>query len=103
MLKSDISKSKRVASGVIVALMLFILLFSAFYIAVEADHDCTGHDCPICACIQQCENILQQIGNGTVIQFSAVLPILFSFLFVTVWTLNARIETPVTRKVRLNN
>ena len=100
---SDTSKSKRIISGFIAFLMLAVMLFSAFYIAAEADHDCTGHDCPICACIQQCENTLYQIGNGAAIQFSAVLPILFALLFVTVWTFSPRMETPVTRKVRLNN
>ena len=103
MLKSDISKSKRIASGVIAALMLFVLLFSASYIAAEADHDCTGHDCPICACIQQCENTLQQIGSGVATQVAVALPILFTFLLGAVWTFCVQMETPVTRKVRLNN
>lgn len=59
MFVSDRSKSKRIISGSIAFLMLAVMLFSAFYITAEAEHDCSGHDCPICVCIQQCENMLQ--------------------------------------------
>ncbi len=94
---------KRVAAGIMGLLMLFIMLFSSFYIAAEADHDCKGEDCPICACIWQCENALHQISTGitscaAVIIFFVILPVsifLFAFLFPQ--------ETPVSRKVRLNN
>ena len=37
-------------------------LFSAVYIAVEADHDCSGEDCAICHQIGVCENLLKSLG-----------------------------------------
>ena len=30
------------------AVLAVVMLFSAVYIAVEADHDCSGEDCAIC-------------------------------------------------------
>ena len=42
-------KAKRVATGIMALMMLVVVLFSFFYIAVEAGHDCRGENCPICA------------------------------------------------------
>lgn len=94
---------KRIAAGIMGILMLFIMLFSAFYIAAEADHDCTGEDCPICACIQQCENTLHQIGDGITSQAAVIIP--FVFLLVSIFLFASLFpqETLVSRKVRLNN
>lgn len=94
---------KRIAAGIMGLVMLIIVLFSAFFIAAEADHDCTGEDCPICACIAQCENTLHQIGDGAAVQAAVIVPVFFmlilAFLFADYFTQ----ETPVSRKVRLNN
>lgn len=103
MCKAGISKSRRIIGGFLAVLTLSVLLFCALYIASEADHDCTGENCPICTCIQQCENTLQKIGNGIAAGILAALParhILF-LLFPLTFVLSQ--ETPVSRKVRLNN
>ncbi len=85
------------------AMMLVTLLFSAFYIACEADHECCGEGCLICACIRQCENTLRGIGSGTEERLSAVYPV-FPVLFAAVLCAAAALsETPVSRKARLNN
>ena len=39
-----------------------VMLSSAIYIAVEADHDCSGDDCAICRQISVCENLLKSLG-----------------------------------------
>ncbi len=91
------------AAGILSLLMLSVVLFSAFFIAAEAGHDCTEEDCPICACVQLCENTLHHMSDGETAQFVAVVPVLI-FLFsapLTVCVLPR--ETPVTNKVRLNN
>lgn len=56
---------RRKFAAVGVALMLAVQVFSAAYIAHEADHDCTGHDCPICLVLHQCVNNFQLLGSGT--------------------------------------
>ena len=45
-------------------LFVFVTLASLFYIAKEENHQCTGEDCPICACIRQAKQIDK---NGYVI------------------------------------
>ena len=44
------------------AVLAVVMLFSAVYIAVEADHDCFGDDCAICRQISICENLLKSLG-----------------------------------------
>ena len=85
------------------AAMLSAVLLAGIFIALEADHDCEGEDCPICICLEQCGAVLNQIGNapvkGSAVLFSIVL--LISSCFHTVRVI--RRETPVTIKVRLND
>ena len=61
---SKLTEHKRIAAGILGMLILLIMLFSSIYIASEVNHECRGEDCPICVCIQQCENTLHSIGNG---------------------------------------
>ena len=99
---SNISNTRRIVAGIMVVMMFVVVLFSVFCIAVEANHDCTGDDCPICACIQQCENILNQVGDG-VSRGSIVAPVVFLLLFVLFSVYSILQETLVSTKVRLNN
>jgi hypothetical protein len=98
-----IMKNKRLAAGIIAFLMLFIMLFSASFIAIEADHDCTGEECPICACIAQCENTLHQIGDGVAVQAAVIVPVVFMLILAFLLATDFPKETLVSRKVRLNN
>ena len=44
------------------AVLAVVLLSSAVYLAVEADHDCSSEDCAICHHIGVCENLLKSLG-----------------------------------------
>ena len=44
------------------AVLAVVMLSSAIYLAVEADHDCSGDDCVICHQIGVCENLLKSLG-----------------------------------------
>ena len=98
----SVTNFKRIAAGIMGIVMLVIVLLFSFYVAEEADHDCTGDDCPICACMQQCESVLHQVGDGTV-QVSVAAPVVFLFLFVLFSVRGIAQETLVSRKVRLND
>jgi len=63
-------KSKRLAS-VLVLLVACIMLFSVLFIALEADHDCCGEDCVICAQIQFCEDLLRNLITTSVLVAAA--------------------------------
>ncbi|MBR4204500.1 MAG: hypothetical protein IKQ92_03390 [Clostridia bacterium] len=85
--------------------LLAVVLFSAFFLAVEANHDCTGEDCPICACVLLCEKTLRSGGlDGEYSARSAAIvpPLVLLFAVLSVGALFSR-ETPVSGKMRLNN
>lgn len=103
MRNSSTSKVLRITAGIMGLMMLFIVLFSSFYIAAEADHDCCGEDCPICACIHQCENTLRCIGDGISVLSSGIILFLFVLLAAALFVTAAPSDTLISRKVRLNN
>jgi hypothetical protein len=84
-------------------MMLLVVLLSSFFIAVHADHDCTGEDCPICACIQQCENTIRGIGSGITVGAAVIVPVLILLLIISFGVPSFQRDTPVSAKVRLNN
>ncbi len=56
------AKKKRIISLVIAAAVFFAMLYSALYIAAEANHDCVGENCPICYQINICKNTLKNLS-----------------------------------------
>ena len=52
----------RLITGLLAAVLAAVMLSSAIYIAVEANHDCSGDDCAICRQISICENLLKSLG-----------------------------------------
>lgn len=85
------------------ALLAAVMFFSALYVALEADHDCDGENCTICAQIGACEDLLRQPG--------ACLAALALALFACYLAPAAEkrgetapaLPTPVTLKVKLSN
>jgi hypothetical protein len=56
------------------AVLAAVMLSSAVYIAVEANHNCSGEDCAICHQLQVCENLLKSIGlAGAAAVFAAAV------------------------------
>ena len=100
---TDISMISRIAAGVICLLMVFFIIFSVVFIIVEADHDCCGEGCAICACIEQCENAIRSMRDAAVPEITAAICVLFCLAAVHLYTPVIREETPVSDKVRLNN
>ena len=58
----DTGKKKSMAA-VICIFLIFVTFASLFYVAREEDHNCTGKDCPICACVHQAGP--SESGNNT--------------------------------------
>ena len=103
MLSSNSSKIKRASAGLMGLLLLVIVPLSAFYIAAEADHDCCGEDCQICACIAQCEYTLHGFYGGLAVLTVAVIPLILAMFVAASHSAAAFTDTLVSKKVRLNN
>ncbi len=83
--------------------MLFVVLFSSIYVATESLHDCTGDECPICTMLHQCENNLNQLGDGRVHLAIAIFIATFMSLMVSLPGDHHIYPTLVSNMVRLNN
>ena len=85
------------------AVLAVVMLFSAVYIAVEADHDCSGEDCAICHQIGVCENLLKSLGLA-----GAAAAVTAAFTYTVCRAILPRAEmngtlTLVALKVKLSN
>ena len=96
-------KSGKLTAGIISVMMLLFVLLSSFYIAAEANHDCAGHDCPVCACVQQCEDSLHRVFDGLTAQAAAFIPVVCCVLPALFTAPTFACETLVSKKIRLNN
>ena len=58
--------TRRVLSGLCAAFVLATIAFSSAFVAADADHDCRGHDCPVCQEMQTCVANFQLLGSSSV-------------------------------------
>ena len=56
------TKKLHLITRLLAAVLAAVMLSSAVYLAVEANHDCSGDDCAICRQISICENLLKSLG-----------------------------------------
>jgi len=62
---------RRFLNGVLGAFLIAVLSYSGAFAAIEADHDCDGHDCAVCQEMQSCLGTCQLIGSAAVPAASA--------------------------------
>lgn len=56
------TKRNRAAARLLSAVILSAVILSVLFLAKEADHDCTGENCPICHAIRDCARALNLLG-----------------------------------------
>ena len=56
------TKKTRITALLLAAAILTVMLCSAFYLALEAGHDCIGDGCAICCQIAVCRNVLKKLS-----------------------------------------
>ena len=97
------NRIRRNAAILVGAFLLFVIGLSFFYVAAEAGHECEDEDCPICMCVEECENVLRQIGNTVLPLAIAFVPAIFVILTKKSFSVRIAGGTLVSRKVRLND
>jgi len=96
-------KARRVTASLASLFLVAFVLLSCAFIAMEAGHDCEGEDCPVCACIVQCENVLRQMGGAFIAACFAVFLISQILLEVCPAADFFRRDSLVNLRVRLND
>lgn len=96
-------QNKRFLAIVLCVCFVAVFLFATAYEINEADHICTGHDCPICAHMQQMEQLRQQMSTAVVT--AGCLAVLLRWLLAPILQRAAEHarRSPVTLRVKLNN
>ena len=97
------TKKFRFMVRLLAVVLAVVMLSSAVYIAVEADHDCSGDDCAICRQISICENLLKTLGLA-----GAATAVTAAFTYALCRAILPRAEmngtlTLVALKVKLSN
>ena len=97
------TKKFRFMVRLLAVVLAVVMLSSAIYIAVEANHDCSGDDCAICRQISICENLLKSLGLA-----GAAAVITAAFTYTVCRAILPRAEmngtlTLVALKVKLSN
>ena len=97
------NKNYRYLPLILSAVLFLLMAFSAFYIAEESVHECSGEECPICECLQICEGILYETQGARLIIISALIAYTF---ICSIGTVNGRLfsfDTLVSEKVRMDS
>ena len=94
--------SRKILAGLGAVLLLFALFFSSLFVAVEADHECSGSDCSICLDLQNCVNGFQQ--TGTPVVQGEIVPAVPAFHPEMIGAHTVRVPAPTLHSlhVRLN-
>ena len=96
-------KLNRLLTGTMALMVLVVMLFSAYFVVTHADHDCCGEDCPVCACLQQCEKLIHGTDGSIHLSVAGVLPVILLMGSALISYCVFFSDTPVSTKVRMNN
>ena len=97
------AKKRRLAAFLFAALVLLAAAASLCVMACEADHDCIGETCPVCAVIALCRNTLKALGIVLLYAAAAFGCIRLAAALQAVCRALSDCETPITLKVKLLN
>lgn len=96
-------KGSRRIIAVILAIAVALAVSAAFmFVAMEADHDCCGHDCPVCAVIAFIGRVVRALAVSAVTVLICGISLHLT-LRVKCIVSDSKGETPVTMKTRLLN
>ena len=90
-------------SAILVAISASVLVFSVAYIISESNHACTGDDCPVCVCIEQCLNNFRTLGTSNDIQSEIFIVEKFFEPPIFIYACLILPVTLISCKVRLDN
>lgn len=97
------TKGSRMFAGVAAAVICVVLLFSTFFIAVEAGHTCIDNQCEICYQISHCEKAIKSLVFAVLLVAALmVVPDLCEALRGMCFADRRKI-TLITLKVKLSN
>ena len=101
MTHTGLTANKRVIAILLAVLFACAVAFSLAFVLHVAGHDCSGEDCPVCARIAACLNVLRTLLTAVFIAAAAVFAARFAVCAMRRFAAPA--QTPTVLKVRLLN
>ena len=95
-------KVKKLLSAFLALVVLCTFVSSVFFILHEADHDCSGENCPICAMAAVCRSFISALCVTAVIFSCSLLCGAFARA-LRITYVKAGKFTPVSLRVKLLN
>lgn len=96
-------KKKRIFAVIITVLVILALVSSALFIAVQADHHCSGMHCSVCVQLDICQSVLHLSALLASVLASLTLCNHLRLRRDQLLRAAPRLLTPVTCKVKLSN
>ena len=96
-------KRTRIAALLLAVAVLVITLYSALFVAAEADHDCVGEGCPICYQVEACKITLKSLSLAVCVTAVAVAFTYTLCRCISLCTDYAQRDTLVSLKVKFSN
>ncbi|MBQ3374919.1 MAG: hypothetical protein IJG49_00630 [Erysipelotrichaceae bacterium] len=95
--------SRRLLTALMTAVLIMSVFVSLAYVIEEADHECSGNDCPVCRTLSICRRSIH--GTITVISAAAVLIITVHIVLCSCSICIAENSgfSLITQKTRMNN
>ncbi len=97
------NKGKRIFAVAVALLLAAVLISSAAFIAANADHDCCGEQCAVCAGIVTCVRTFGLAAKSLAVMAFTAVVICRAAREIIFFTGREKADTPVTFKVKLLN
>ncbi len=92
---------RRFAAAILMSLILVAVTASLFVVLHEADHDCIGEGCPICAIVAICQNTIKTLSGALAVFAAAAASVYFAVILITIFNASLHNETPISLRVKL--
>lgn len=99
-LNRRVSETLKAALSVLVVLIFMIALV---FVAAEAHHECSGEECPICACIEDCVRLIRGFGDLLPVITAVATALSVAYLCSLAVSEELVFSTPILSKVRMND
>lgn len=96
-------KKKRIIIIILTVLFALSVIFTFSFICANADHDCVGEDCPVCAEIQSCEDFLKTVAATASVAVAAIVVCKEGIVALPFFYDRAYNTSLITLKVKLSN
>lgn len=97
------AKNNRALALIIAIVFIMTMLFSAAYIAAEANHECEGEHCEVCSRISVCANTMRILSTA-VFEIVATVALTYTLaIFCPKLLEGEQVDTLITLNVKLTN